>query len=219
MTGHADTRPVPTEVERARRLYRRVAPLYDGFRSLWSRWTRPVETALDDLFRERIGAETRILELAPGTGINVERLLRCAPHFTSYLGIDASEEMLARARGKARGDRRIELRLGDATALDVADGSFDFIVCTWLLSHLDEPAEAVRRALPKLSAGGTAVFVFFTSPTNGFSRYVLSMLGGPFEYRFVDARDILEIAGLERIETRAAGIATLVVFRAPRAWE
>ena len=94
-----------------------MAPLYDAFRSLWSRWTRPVEAALDDLFRERIGSGTRILELAPGTGINVERLLRCAPDFASYLGIDSSEEMLARAREKARGDPRIELRIGDATDL------------------------------------------------------------------------------------------------------
>jgi len=203
------------EVERTRRLYRRVTPLYDGFRSLWSRWTRPAEDALDGLFRDRIGPGTRILELAPGTGINVERLLRCAPGFSAYLGIDSSEEMLTRAREKARGDERIELRLGDATELRAVEGSFDFLVCTWLLSHLDAPADTVRDSLSKLSPGGTAAFVFFTAPRNTLLRWLLDRLGGPLRYRFVAVEAIRALSNLERLETCAAGIATLAVFRAP----
>lgn len=206
-----------SEVARTRRLYRRVAPLYDGFRLLWSRWTRPAENALDALFRERIAPGSRILELAPGTGINVERLLRWAPDFASYLGIDASEEMLARAREKARGDARIELRIGDATDLRGVEGRFDFLVCTWLLSHLDAPADAVRDALSKLSPGGTVVFVFFTQPTNALFRRVLERLGGPLRYRFVDAGTIRTLPDLERIESCAGGTATLAVFRTPAA--
>jgi ubiquinone/menaquinone biosynthesis C-methylase UbiE len=206
-----------SEVARTRRLYRRVAPLYDGFRALWSRWTRPAEDALDSLFRERIGSGARILELAPGTGINVERLLRCAPDFGSYLGIDSSEEMLARAREKAHGDARIELRSGDATDLGSVAGRFDFLVCTWLLSHLDRPAETVRAALSKLAPGGTAAFVFFTTPTPALLRRVLQRLGGPFRYRFVEAEAIQALPHLERLETCAAGMATLAVFRVPAA--
>lgn len=205
------------QVERTRRLYRRVVALYDPFRTVWSMWTRPAEKALDALFRERIASDARVLELAPGTGINVERLIRRAPGFGSYLGIDSSEEMLVRAREKACGDSRIELRLGDATDLDAIDGSFDFLVCTWLLSHLDRPADTVRAALSKLSPGGTAAFVFFTRPTGTFSRRVLERLGGPLRYRFVDTDAIERLSGLERLETCAAGMATLAVFRAPEA--
>lgn len=202
------------EVERTRRLYRRVAPLYDGFRALWSRWTRPAEEALDRLFHERIGPASRVLELAPGTGINVERLLRCAPGFASYLGIDSSEEMLARARQKARGDPRIELRIGDATDLGAVEGSFDFVMSTWLLSHLDAPAETVRDALSKLAPGGTAAFVFFTAPRGSLLRGALGRLGGPLRYRFVDAAEIRALPSLERLEACAAGMATLAVFGA-----
>jgi ubiquinone/menaquinone biosynthesis C-methylase UbiE len=217
MTLHDDSEQPSAEVERTRRVYHRVAPLYDAFRSLWSRWTRPVEAALDDLFRERIGSGTRILELAPGTGINVERMFRCAPDFASYLGIDSSEEMLARAREKARGDPRIELRIGDATDLRALEGRFDFLVCTWLLSHLDAPAETVRDALSTLSPGGTAAFVFFTQPTGALLRRVLERLGGPLRYRFVDTRTIQTLPNLERLETCAAGMATIAVFAAPSA--
>jgi SAM-dependent methyltransferase len=215
MTDHLANGHSSAEVERTRRLYHRVAPLYDAFRSLWSRWTRPAEEALDRLIRERVGPATRILELAPGTGINVERLLRCAPAFASYLGIDSSEDMLARARQKARGDSRIDLRVGDATDLRGVEGSFDFIVCTWLLSHLDAPAETVRNALSKLSPGGTAAFVFFTPPDRAMLRRVLACLGGPLRYRFVDTAAIRTFPKLERTETCAAGMATLALFQAP----
>lgn len=203
------------EVARTRHLYGRVAPFYDAFRALWSRWTRPVEEALDRLFRQRIGPHSRVLELAPGTGINVERLLRSAPDFATYLGIDSSEEMLARARHKARGDRRIDLRAGDATDLRAVDGSFDFVVCTWLLSHLDAPVQTVRDAVSKLSPGGTAAFVFFTAPRSALLRRVLARLGGPLLYRYVDARAIGTLPNLERVQSCAAGMATLAVFRAP----
>ena len=217
MTDRVVSGTPSAEVERTRRLYRRVAPLYDGFRSLWSRWTRTAEVALDGLFRERVGSGSRILELAPGTGINVARLLRCAPGFASYLGIDSSEEMLARAREKARGDPRIDLRIGDATDLGAVEGSFDFIVCTWLLSHLDAPVDTVRAAVAKLSPGGTAAFVFFTTPTGALRRRVLEGLGGPLRYRFVKANEIQRLPHLERLETCAAGMATLAVFRVPAA--
>ncbi|MEN8184400.1 MAG: methyltransferase domain-containing protein [Myxococcota bacterium] len=207
--------PASAQVQRTRRLYRRFAPFYDAFRTIWSRWTRPVEEDLDRLFRQRIGPGARILELAPGTGINIERLLRCSPGFGSYLGIDSSEEMLARARTRSRGDERIDLRVGDATDLKDVANSFDFVASTWLLSHLDAPAATVRDALGKLAPGGTAVFVFFTAPRSRLLHAALRALHGPFSYQLVDAEPIRELPGLEQLSTCAGGIATLAVFRAP----
>lgn len=209
---HAD---ISVQAERTRRLYRWVAPFYDGFRRVWSRWTRPAEDALDGWFRERIGPSSRVLELAPGTGINVDRLLRFAPDFASYLGIDSSPDMLARARERSHGDERIELRLGDATDLGAVPGEFDFIVCTWLLSHLDAPADLVRDAVERLAPGGTAAFVFFSAPRNPILRVILSALGGPFRYRFVDAEALRSIPNLQRLEGCAGGMATVALFRAP----
>jgi SAM-dependent methyltransferase len=123
--------------------------------------------------------------------------------------------MLARARAKARGDPRIELRVADATDLRNIDGSFDLLVCTWLLSHLDAPEPTVRGALSKVAPGGTAAFVFFTAPRWSLLRGLLERLGGPLHYRFVDAGAIGSLPGLERLETCAAGMATLAVFRLP----
>jgi len=206
---------VQPATQRVRNVYRWVAPFYDAFRMAWSRLTLPIERELDRLFRERIGPEARILELAPGTGINVVRLLREAPRFASYLGIDASEDMLARARPRARGDARIRFRLGDATEVASVDGAFDFIICTWMLSHLDAPAETVRAALAKLAPEGTAVFVFFSRPSSMPLRWLLGALGHVFRYRLLEPAMLTDSSDLEASTSRAAGMATLAVFRRP----
>lgn len=199
--------------QRVRAVYRWVAPFYDAFRVAWSHLTRPVELELDRLFRERIGPDSRILELAPGTGINVVRLLREAPGFASYLGIDASDDMLARAQPRAQGDPRINLHLGDATEVASIDGTFDFIICTWMLSHLDAPSETVRAALAKLAPGGTAIFVFFSQPSFAPLRWLLAALGHVFRYRLLKPAMFTNLPYLEASSSCAAGIATLAVFR------
>ena len=213
-TGLASRESTNPQTQRVRTLYRYAARLYDPFRTGWSRLTRPIETALDGLFRDRIGAETRVLELAPGTGINVDRLLRLAPEFASYLGVDASGEMLERARVRSGGDPRIELRRGDVTDPEAIEGRFGFIVSTWMLSHIEEPAATIRSALGHLDPGGSAVFVFLSPPANPFFRRTLARLGGPLRYRPVDPAPLRDLAGFERLESAAGGMATLVVYRA-----
>ena len=214
--AHSGGSGSPT-TERVRVVYRWGAPFYDAYRIVWSWLTRPIERELDDLFRTRIGPGTCILELGPGTGINVVRLLREAPRFGSYLGIDVSEPMLRRAQPRARGDARIVFRVGDATDLAAIDGSFDFIVSTWMLSHLAVPSEVVRSALAKLAPGGTAVFVFLSRLSVAPLRWLLDAFGSVFRYRRLDATWLDDHAGLERSSRCAAGMATLVVFRRARA--
>lgn len=169
---------------------------------------------LDRLFATRIGLGSHVLELAPGTGINLVGLQKQATGFASYLGIDISEAMLKRARRKAGNDPRVRLRLGDATDLSSLDARFDFIVCTWLLSHLDFPAEAVRGAVAKLAPGGTAVFVFFAAPSDALLRALGRAFVGSYKGQYVDPASISTIPNLERMTRYASGFATLALFHA-----
>ncbi len=198
----------------ARNLYRRVARVYNAIRPLWS--SRAAEAQLDSLFAEHIGPATRVLELAPGTGINIERLFRCSPNFASYLGIDVSSAMLDRARIAARNDSRVTLQLGDATDLSGLGGPFGFIVCTWLLSHLEHPERAVGRALEHLEPGGTAAFLFFTRAANPLIRALVVLFVRSFRGAVVDAEAISSHPQLEAIHRYGGGYATLAVFRRPR---
>ncbi len=202
------------ELRWARFLYRRIARVYNAIRPLWS--SRAAEARLDSLFAERIGPATRVLELAPGTGINIERLFRRSPKFDSYLGIDASPAMLDRARVAARRDSRITLQLGDATELSGLGGSFGFIVCTWLLSHLEHPEAAVGGALEHLEPEGTAAFLFFTRPENPLVRGLVAAFVRSFRGAFVDVDAISSLPHLEGVHRYGGGYATLAVFRRPR---
>ena len=198
----------------ARFLYRYVACIYDAIRPLWS--SRAAEVQLDALFRERIGVATRVLELAPGTGVNIERLFRRCPNFDSYLGIDVSSAMLDRARVAARDDDRITLQRGDATNLSGLGGSFGFIVCTWLLSHLEYPERAVRGALENLEPGGTAAFLFFTRADNPLVRALVALFVRSFRGACVDAKRLSALPYLEAMHRYGGGYVTLAVFRRPR---
>ncbi|MFV2033992.1 MAG: methyltransferase domain-containing protein, partial [Halocynthiibacter sp.] len=92
--------------------------------------------------------------------------------------------------GKTGKIRKLKRKVARLRAnLAAVSGGFDFVVSTWLLSHLDEPVETVRDALGKLAPGGTAVFVFFSMPRRtrwNMLRALLHALGGPFAYRLID---------------------------------
>ncbi len=195
----------------ARSLYRRVARVYNAIRPLWS--SRAAEAQLDSLFAERIGAGASLLDLAPGTGTNLERLFRCAPGLGTYLGIDVSAAMLDRARITARSDSRVTLQLGDATELSGVGGSYDFIVCTWLLSHLERPEHAVRGALEHLEPGGTAAFLFFTRADGPLVRGLVALFTRSFRGAVVDSEAIRRLPHFERMHRFGGGYATLAVFR------
>ena len=70
------------------------------------------------------------------------------------IGVDSSEEMLARARAKLP---QADLRAGDLAALPVAGGSCAGAVCALALSHLEELAPSVAELARVLRPGGRLV--------------------------------------------------------------
>lgn len=200
-----------------RNFYRLTARIYDPFRRWWARRSSGAERELDALFSKNVHASARILELGPGTGVNLARLYRVSPSFQSYLGIDLSEEMLSRAQRVAGGDARVELRLGDVRELSSLEGQFDFVVSTWLLSHLEQPEVAVRAALEKLAPGGSAVFLFAAEPRSRVARAIYRAAWRLGAARFPAPEPLHRLPGLERMESFDAAfgaMATLIVYRA-----
>jgi SAM-dependent methyltransferase len=64
-----------------------------------------------------------------------------ADHASEYVGVDAVETDLAELRG------RVE-------ELPVEDGAFDVVLCTQVLEHCDDPAQAVRELRRVTAPGG-----------------------------------------------------------------
>lgn len=97
-----------------------------------------------------------VLEIALGTGRN----LPYYPSDVRLTGIELSPMMLELARKRAADlGRQVDLRLGDAQALDFADQSFDTVVCTFALCTIPDERQAVAEAYRVLRPGGRFVLV------------------------------------------------------------
>jgi ubiquinone/menaquinone biosynthesis C-methylase UbiE len=92
-----------------------------------------------------------VLEVAIGTGRNL-------PHYPKGIrltGIDFSPTMLELARRQAdQLGLNVDLRLGDAQALDLPDASFDTVVCTLSLCAIPDEPRGVAEMKRVLRPGG-----------------------------------------------------------------
>lgn len=103
-----------------------------------------------------LGARGRMLDIGTGPGhiplLIADRLADC-----TVVAVDLAPAMLAIARHRLAGSAhasRIELRLGDAKALDLADASFDAVFSNTILHHMADPRPFLSEAARVLRPGG-----------------------------------------------------------------
>ena len=139
------------ETERVRRYYERIAHRYDEYVDYF-------EKLLVGDGRRWVCRQARgdVLELAIGTGRN----LPYYPSDVRLTGVDLTPAMLklARQRADALG-REVDLRVGDAQALDLPDARFDTVVATLALSSIPDERQAVVEARRVLRHGGRLLLV------------------------------------------------------------
>lgn len=162
-----------------------------------------------------------VLDVGCGTGTLAILAQETVGRSGTVCGVDASAEMLARARSKAsRAGVEVRFEQGAAQALPFPDSSFDLVLGTMMLHHLGRAArrefaaELRRVARP----GGRALLVDFAgteAKRRGFA--------GHFRHRHghvepAEVAGLLEGAGFELIESAAVGIMNLqFALAAPRA--
>lgn len=137
---------VQSETERARRYYDEIAGTYDRFIGI-------PEKLLFGGGREWVCAQALgdVLEIAVGTGRNFPYY----PADVRLTGVDVSPAMLDVARRRA-GElaHGVDLRVGDAQALDLPDARFDTVVATLALCSIPDDRRAVAEARRVLRPGG-----------------------------------------------------------------
>jgi len=134
------------QTERVLRLYEKEAHKYD-------RQMRFFEWLLFGGGREWVcsQAEGEVLEIAVGTGRN----LPYYPDGVRLTGVELSPAMLEVAHARARElGREIDLRVGDAQALEFPDERFDSVVCTLSLCTIPDDRAAVAEVRRVLRPGG-----------------------------------------------------------------
>ena len=174
-----------------------VAPHYDrlnrilsfGIDRLWRR------TAVNQL---KETSPKKILDVATGTGDLAFSALKLAPD--KVVGVDLSEEMLARAREKA--DRygvaeRASFVRGDGEKMPFEDSSFDAALIGFGIRNYENPDAGLVEILRVLRPGGRLVVLEFSHPEGrlfssiygAYSRVVMPRIGrlfsrvkGPYTY-------------------------------------
>lgn len=100
--------------------------------------------------------EKEVLDLGCGTG----RLIEAFPKMLSYIGVDQSEAMLAKARQKFPSHMFIHSAIEDYRSAD----DFDVVTCIDVLQHLEDlPERLLRRILVLFNAD---VYLFRTHISN-----------------------------------------------------
>lgn len=113
----------------------------------------------DDLAaRLPVARGTRVLEVACGTGIVTERLVRRLAGQGTLVATDLNDAMIAHAQTRIPADPALEWRQADGTSLPFPDRTFDVVVCEFGLMFFPDKAAGVREAFRVLRPGGTYLF-------------------------------------------------------------
>jgi ubiquinone/menaquinone biosynthesis C-methylase UbiE len=108
-----------------------------------------------------------VLDVACGTGTLAIAAKRQVGAAGSVTGIDASPEMIGRARVKAeRAGLDVSFVNGMAQRLPFGDGQFDIVMGTLMLHHLPKPVRSAfaREARRVLKPGGRLLLIDFGKP-------------------------------------------------------
>ncbi|MEA1864458.1 MAG: methyltransferase domain-containing protein [Euryarchaeota archaeon] len=134
------------------------------------------EKAWKSLLRKTIGGGAReILDIGAGTGFLSIMLAEIGYR---VVGLDLSEEMIARARNKARNRGvEVEFKPGDAENLPFETGSFDAIVNRAVLWTLPDPKKALAEWRRVLKPGGRLCFFLHEPQPDGVTDRFRRQLG------------------------------------------
>lgn len=209
------TKTLTSETERVRRIQDKEAPRYDRQMGFFER-------VLFEDGREWACAQVRgeVLEIAIGTGRNLPFYADDMP----LTGVELSAEMLALARQRAEGlGREVDLRIGDAQALDFEDESFDTVIITFAFCTIPDDRAAAGEAHRVLRPGGRLVLLEHVASPSLPVRAVQRLLD-PLSVRFGadhlvrEPLDYLADVGFEidHVDRRKWGIVERVLAHRPR---
>jgi SAM-dependent methyltransferase len=135
-------------------LRRPLRTMFDGLAPTWESRIGPQHLGALERALDGVTAPPRALDLGTGTGVVALALAERYPE-AEIVGVDLSPAMIEEARRKLPSDLagRVRFEVGDASALEFPDGSFELVALSNMIPFYDELARLV-------AAGGTLALSF-----------------------------------------------------------
>jgi ubiquinone/menaquinone biosynthesis C-methylase UbiE len=160
-----------------------------------------------------------VLEVAIGTGRN----LPYYPDGIRLTGVDFSPQMLQLTQRRAQElGRPVDLRLGDAQALDLPDAAFDTVVCTLSLCAIPDERRAIAEMKRVLRPGGRLLLLDHIAAGPRLARviqWLLERITVPLGGEHLRRRPLLLVQAegfqVERRERSKLGIVERLAARKP----
>jgi ubiquinone/menaquinone biosynthesis C-methylase UbiE len=137
-------------------------------------------------YKDRLfaGLSGSLLEIGPGTGVNLRYLRDASVRWT---GVEPNLFMERYLREEAeRLGMSIELRVGTANDLPVSDASIDAVISTLVLCCVPDQQQTLREILRVLRPGGRLVFIEHVAAPRGSRLRRLQNLVTPIWKRLGD---------------------------------
>ncbi|MGD0143195.1 MAG: class I SAM-dependent methyltransferase [Rhizomicrobium sp.] len=150
----------PVATLHAKKPYKSFA--MEGALARWYAKTTGADLTPFRTLAERIAARqppgAKILEVAPGPGYLAIELARLGRFDVTGLDISRSFVDIA-AENAAKARVAADFRVGNAAAMPLASGLFDFIVCRAAFKNFREPVGALTEMFRVLKPGGSAMII------------------------------------------------------------
>lgn len=137
------------------------------YRDLFNKITEQAIDPILDTFANLAGK--RLLDVACGTG---ELAAQAAKRGARCEGVDFAATMVEKATEKYPG---VSFREGDAERLSYGPATFDAVVCSFGLLHMENPDRAIAEARRVLVPGGRYTFTTWCGPDQGGEFFKLVM--------------------------------------------
>lgn len=152
----------------------------------------------------RLAQGESVLDVGCGTGTLAIAAARRVGSSGSVYGVDPAENLLARARGKARRAQvDVDFRTGAGEALPFEDASLDVVLSTLVLHHLHHDAlrASVHEMRRVLKPGGRALIVDIGGVQDAAKPTLHAPHGGHLRFDLRELAPRLEPIGLTEIES------------------
>jgi len=179
--------------------------MFDGIAHRYDLVNRVISLGIDQSWRKKtvksleLQPGAKVLDLATGTADLAIMIARLHPH-VSLVGVDPSKKMLEVGQKKLEQQQlteRIELRVGDAQALEFPDRTFDGLCIAFGIRNVPDRLQGLREMARVTKAGGRVAILELSEPRGGvlgpLARFhvhsvvptVGALLSGAKEYRYL----------------------------------